>query len=167
MKTLFLVRHAKSDRDGLGAMLEDIDRPLNERGYNNAHLMSNILKEKKHLPDMIITSPAIRALTTALIFARNFKYSPKNIMIEEGIYHGTTENYIKAVQKAGDSYRSVMLFGHNPTITAACNHLNTFFIDHIPTTGIACIDLKISDWQELDNDTKGELRFMDFPKNHI
>ena len=107
--------------------------------------MSNILKEKKQLPDIMITSPAIRALTTALIFARNFKYPVKNMIVEESIYHaGNADDYINVLQKVDNVYKSAMLFGHNPTITAACNHLNTFFIDHLPTTGVACIDFKIS-----------------------
>ena len=81
MKTLYLIRHAKSDRS-IGE-LSDIDRPLNQRGYNDAHKMSLILKDKKIIPDLIISSPAIRALSTALIFCRNLNIDPKTIEINQ------------------------------------------------------------------------------------
>ena len=167
MKTLYLVRHAKSDKENISPDLLDIDRPLNNRGYSNAYFMSALLKEKKLIPDLIISSSAVRALSTALIFARAFNYSSDKIKTEEKIYHGIADDYIKAAQSTDNTYKSVMIFGHNPEINSAANLLSDISVEHFPTTGIICFEFPIKHWNELTSGLKGELKFFDFPKNHI
>ena len=160
MKKIYLIRHSKSDWAFEG--LPDIDRPLNERGYRDAHEMSKRLKDKKHAPDLIMTSPAIRAMSTALIFARTFEYPENEIKIVSGLYHAQPEMIINTIAGIEVKYATVFLFSHNPTLTETVNVLcENARIDNIPTTGIAGIELK--DWKTIDT-TK--LFFFDYPKNH-
>ena len=161
MKTLYLVRHAKSDR-GI-ADLEDIDRPLNARGYINAHAMGKILKEKKYHPELIVSSPAVRAISTALIFARIFKHPLEKIKVEHGIYEADPDDCISTIRQLDNTHKSVMLFGHNPTLTFVVNKLTEFNIEHLPTTAVVCIDFTAGNWNDIE---KGQIRFFDFPKNH-
>lgn len=166
MKTLYLVRHAKSD--WADEDLSDIDRPLNKRGYRDAHFMSSLMKEKKLLPDLIITSPAIRAISTALIFCRNFNFSYTNVVIDPKLYEANTQNYKDSISKADSRYKNIMLFGHNPIISDLANSLTKTFTQNIATCGIVGIrqSENCKEWKYF-NDTFGELIFYDFPKNHI
>lgn len=163
MKTLYLVRHAKSewaDED-----LTDIDRPLNKRGYRDAHSMSKSMKEKKRLPDLIITSPAIRAISTALIFCRNFNLSYSDFVINPNLYATDVKHYIDCISQIDNKYKTIMLFGHNPIITDLANSLTSAFTQSFPTCGIVGIresdDFK--DWKNIKGKT-GELILFDFPK---
>ena len=166
MKTLYLVRHAKSDWGDED--LSDIDRPLNRRGYRDAHAMSNLMNEKKILPDLIITSPAIRAVTTALIFCRSFNLSFSDFVINPNLYGTGTKQYIESIAKIDNRYKSIMLFGHNPIISELANTLTSQITQSFPTCGIAGIfqaDENI-DWKSFNNKS-GKLILFDFPKNHI
>ncbi|MES2131118.1 MAG: histidine phosphatase family protein [Bacteroidota bacterium] len=107
MKKLFLVRHAKSDWNN--AALQDIERPLNERGYSAAHFMSQRLQVS---PDLMITSPAIRAASTALIFAKHLNYNSNNIIIKQELYDTNVKEYLSVIKKMDNACHSVMLFGH-------------------------------------------------------
>lgn len=166
MKTLYLVRHAKSDWGD--ADLSDIDRPLNKRGYRDAHTMSALMKEKKLLPDLIITSPAIRAISTALIFCRNFNVNYSTLVINANLYRTDVKHYIDIISQTDNQFKSIMLFGHNPIITDLANSLTPSFTESIPTCGIVGIGQpeKNMNWKRF-NDKVGELILYDFPKNHI
>ena len=100
MKTLLLIRHAKSDWTFPG--LADIDRPLNERGYRDAPLVADELIKTKHIPDLIITSPAVRAATTAMIMARKFEYDPATIQLEKRLYETTPKEYMRILNNISD-----------------------------------------------------------------
>lgn len=162
MKTLYLVRHAKSDHNG---HLTDIDRPLNLRGYRDAYSMSDLMKQKQLLPNLIISSPAIRALTTALIFCRTFKFEPKDIILENSLYESRVQDYIDVISRSDDKYKSIMLFAHNPTITDLSNTLTSYFTENIPTCGIVSITNNCMQWKNFAKNP-GELSLFDFPKNH-
>jgi phosphohistidine phosphatase len=144
--------------------LQDIDRSLNTRGYKDAHTMSLRLKEKNIVPDIIITSPAIRAISTALIFARNLNIPANNLMINEQLYHTNQNTYLKLISSASDTFSSLMIFAHNPIITQTANSLTKPFTDNIPTCGIACIQFDCEHWNEIEK-KEGVLFFFDFPKN--
>lgn len=161
MKTLFLVRHAKSE--WANENLTDIDRPLNARGYRDAHFMSEQLKKNKLVPERIISSPAIRATITALIFARNLDYDSENIHLKKMLYETTEKEYLKIISETENSKRSLMLFAHNPTLTVLANSLTKPFTENIPTCGIVGIQFKINDWKEIMT-AQGELFLYDFPK---
>lgn len=164
MKTLFLVRHAKSE--WANETLADIDRPLNARGYKDAHFMSEQLKKNKLMPDLMIASPAIRATSTALIFARNLNYDCAAIQLKKMLYETTEKEYLKIISETDNSKNSLMLFAHNPTLTMLSNRLTKPFTENIPTCGIVGIQFKIKDWKEIVNAT-GELFVYDFPKKGV
>ena len=164
MKSIYLVRHAKSDWGYEG--LADIDRPLNKRGCHDAHMMSNLMKSKKILPDLIITSPAVRAISTALIFCLNFNLLPSTIIIEPNLYDTDIKQYFEIIAKIENSHNNIMLFGHNPIITELANSLTIPFTENIPTCGIVgiCQSMKIDHWRGF-KDTLAELTLYDYPKN--
>lgn len=164
MKTLYLVRHAKSDWSA--ANLEDIHRPLNARGYSDAYNMSAKLKEQKIIPDLIISSPAIRAISTALIFCKTFNYNPSNIVIREQLYESSVKDYLACICSANNEFRQMMVFGHNSIITDCLNSLTTSFTEDMPTCSVAGIKAAITHWKDLEN-SKNELAFYDYPKNHF
>lgn len=163
MKTLYLVRHAKSDWEN-GTIL-DIERPLNERGYSNANMMSKAFKSKFSNPDVIISSPAIRAMTTALIFSRNIGYNADLIQIKTNLYETNKNEYLTIVSKMDDQYDSMMLFAHNPTISDFADMLCQALPFEMSTCAIAGIKFEINSWQDLKG-KKGELFLFDFPKKH-
>src|SRR5688572_13126040 len=109
MKTLYLVRHAKSDWQH--ETLTDIDRPLNERGYKDAHLISLYLRSQHLKPGIIITSAAIRAMSTALIFARNLDYPAEKINVSTALYESGPAAYLDVIRKTSPEFAVVMLFG--------------------------------------------------------
>lgn len=163
MKQLILIRHAKSDWGSEG--LKDIDRHLNERGYTDAYFMANWYAENQQLPDLIISSAATRALSTALIFARKLGLKMTSIEMQPDIYEAHDDTLLKIVQKIGDSHKRVMLFGHNPGFTDLSNRLapGTYF-DNIPTCGIVAVNFKTDSWKKV-NEESGELAYYRFPKD--
>ncbi|MBK5280437.1 MAG: histidine phosphatase family protein [Bacteroidia bacterium] len=166
MKTLYLIRHAKSSWDDLD--LKDFDRPLNERGKKDAPRMAKRLKEKKVFPDLMLSSPAERALTTCKEIAKVLGYLEENIKSDSRLYHADEDQLLKIVQEIkdlNDAEEVVMIFGHNPGLTVFANLLLNEHIPNIPTCGVVAADMKISSW----NDTKfrsGKLLFFDFPKEN-
>lgn len=163
MKILYLIRHAKSDWS-IGH-LSDIDRPLNERGYGDAHKMSLILKEKKVFPDLIISSPAVRAISTALIFCRTLNYDPKTILINKNLYNTSVKDYLKSISEINDQHNIVFLFGHNPTITNTANTLTNAMTEEMPTCAIAGMQSEAENWEAFSKNING-LTYFDIPKNH-
>ncbi len=164
MKTLYLIRHAKSDWGR--AELKDIDRPLNARGYSDAYKMSSVLREKKIAPDLIITSPAVRAISTALIFCRNFQIDASQLIINSKLYDTSVKDYQNCISKIENNFSHVMLFGHNPTIADCAESFLTIFTEEIPTCGIVGIRSNAIKWSDFP-EKKCELLFYDFPKNHL
>ena len=161
MKKLFLVRHAKSSWDD--PSLDDIDRPLNDRGKNNAPEMGERLKKQGILPDLLISSPASRARSTAKKLAKKIGYAKNEIQINDGLYHGSDDILIDIVRNLPDTAESVMLFGHNPGFTYFANQLCNINIYNIPTAGVVAIDFPMDSWQDVEFG-KGELVFFDYPK---
>jgi phosphohistidine phosphatase len=161
MKTLYLVRHAKSDWSD--ASLDDFDRPLNKRGRNNAPLMGRVLREKGVNPDLIVSSPALRAITTAQVLAREIGYAQEKIVTNQQIYEASVKTLTKVISKQSASKETLMLVGHNPGLTAFANHVSDFNADNVPTTGVVCIQFAMDDWKNLES-TTGKLVFFHYPK---
>lgn len=156
MPTLFLVRHAKSEH--VSWDLADIDRPLNARGYSDAPVMAARYLEKFKSPDLIISSPAVRALSTALLFARSFEIDPGKIRIEKELYESSTTHYLKIIRKLSDQADTIMLFGHNPVISQTASKLVPTLNTDMPTCAIIGIELKPNG--------KNEVIYADYPKNN-
>jgi phosphohistidine phosphatase len=164
MKTLYLIRHAKSD--WAIEHLSDIDRPLNSRGYADTQKMSLVIKEKNIFPDYVISSPAIRAISTALIFCRNLNYDPKKILINKNLYDTSVKDYMNCISKIDNKHNVVFLFGHNPIITNTANALTKSITEEMSTCCIAGIQSKQLNWNEF-NTPDNSLIYYDFPKNHL
>lgn len=163
MKDLILVRHAKSDWGT--EFLKDIDRPLNERGYRDAYFMSRWFLENHGKPDRILASTATRALNTALIFSRTMDFDMTRFAIDKNIYEAPAKRLISIICQQPDTVQSVAIFCHNPGITEACNQLaREFYVDNVPTCGIAGIKFSVSSWREIA-EKQGESSFFRFPKN--
>jgi len=160
-KTLHIARHAKSSWDYDD--ISDIDRPLNTRGINSAYLMARRFAEKKQLPDLLITSPANRALYTAVIYARVLKLSWDTIVLNENIYMGYVEEIEQIIESTDNKHDSIMLFGHNPTFTVLANHFVKDQIDNIPTAGIVSLTFKENSWENIGNAKPRQVDF-DYPK---
>ena len=161
MKTLVLIRHAKSDWQD--SEIKDFDRPLNDRGNADAPMMAKELHRLGLKPDLIISSPANRALTTAVSFARQFGYPQGNIKQETIIYNGSYQNYVGVINLISNDIECVFLFGHNPEISVTASYLLNNFYEQVPTAACICIDFDVDDWNEIETE-KGKLRFFLYPK---
>ena len=162
MKTLYLIRHAKSD--WANEHLSDVDRPLNARGYSDAQKMSAIIKQKNIVPDFIISSPAVRAISTALIFCRNLNYDPKKMLIDKNLYDASVKDYLSSISKTDNNYHTVFLFGHNPTITNTANSLTKSITEEMSTCCVVGIQSQENSWTNFDKKNNA-LIYYDFPKN--
>ena len=164
MKILYLVRHAKSSWKNPD--LDDFERPLNKRGKRDAPVMGRFLRDKDILPDMLISSPAVRAKKTAKIIAENLAYSKNKINFDHEIYEASTKGLLMIISNINNKYNTVMLVGHNPSMTYVANTISKRRIDNIPTCGIICIELNITSWKEISENC-GKLIFFEYPKNLI
>ena len=163
MKTLYLVRHAKSSWSY--PELEDFERPLSKRGRESALLMGTILKTLRTAPDLLISSPANRAAMTARMLADAIHYPLDKIQYSEAIYLADENVLIQVIKNMNDAVKRAMLIGHNPGLTGLTNTIADQPIDNIPTGGVCCMDLKIRSWKEVRKHG-GKLRFFEFPKKH-
>ena len=161
MKTLFLVRHAKSSWQHPD--LTDRDRPLNPRGLRDAPRMGKRLALRDDLPELIVSSPANRALTTAGILAAELGYDTDRIIVNEDIYGAGPEELMDIISDFPDRCERVMLIGHNPTLTELVNQLTDSTIVNIPTCGIAVINFATTTWAAAEK-RKWRLLEFDYPK---
>jgi phosphohistidine phosphatase len=164
MKKLYLVRHAKSSWKHPD--LDDFERPLSKRGKRDGPIMGRFLRDKDILLDILISSPAVRAKKTAKIIAKNLAYSKNKIKFDHDIYEASTKDLLIIFSNINDKHNTVMLVGHNPSMTYLANMLASCRIDNIPTCGIVCIELNITSWKEISENC-GELIFFEYPKNLI
>src|SRR5690348_14444773 len=136
MKTLYIVRHAKSSWDD--PMLEDFDRPLNDRGKRDAPIMGRRLKEKDIHPSLILSSSAKRAFSTSKKIAKVIGYSKDKIKTTVDLFHASEEEILQAIQTLKDKHDSVMIIGHNPGLTEFVNTImeEVIEIENVPTCGI-------------------------------
>ena len=161
MKTVYLVRHAKSSWDY--PHLDDRDRPLKGRGIRDAHLMADYVAEQTDVTPTLYASPATRALHTAMIFARHFQISLDAVRVQEELYESTAERVRTFLRGLPQNEDAVMIFGHNPTFEEFIDQCLHQPLGHVPTAAVACLHFPVEAWQDLDFDA--ELLFFDFPKN--
>ena len=160
MKTLYLVRHAKSSWKY--PELDDFERPLNRRGRAGLESMGEFLKEVKAAPDLIISSPATRAATTARIIAYKIHYPLEKILYSEYIYLSDEDVLLNFIQDIDNDVKEAMLIGHNPALTDLANYISKQQIGNIPTCGIFCVEFNISSWRKISEQC-GILKFFEFP----
>lgn len=163
MRRLTLVRHAKSDWSLAGQ--PDWDRPLNRRGQRDAPEMARRLRARKLKPDLILASPAVRALTTAAIMARELRVPAIRVRQDERLYLAGPGDLLMVVRELGGTSQHLMLFGHNPGITDFANRLSAGEqIDNMPTCAVFTALFDLADWATLDWQRGQDVEF-DYPKN--
>lgn len=145
MKRLFLMRHAKSSWDSPG--LSDFERPLNDRGLNTAPFMGELISRRGLLPELFISSPAVRAMQTAKILMES-SGSNAVLRFDERIYEASPNALRQVVSEIDDSVDSVMLIGHNPGLEGFIDFLTSEH-ESMPTASVASIDLEITQWKDL------------------
>lgn len=161
MRLLTLVRHAKSSWDY--AELSDFERPLNERGRRDAPMMAERALKLFGKPQRLVSSPALRAITTAQVFAQILGTDPHDIVLRPRVYEASSATLLQLVQDLDDDDSHVMLFGHNPGLSQLAHWLARCDFDDLPTCGIAHLALTADHWRNVASRNGKLLRFT-FPK---
>ncbi len=146
-KVLHVVRHAKSSWDNDG--IADIDRTLKPKGVRNAYETARKLKLTDNIPDVIVSSPANRALHTAIIFARVFEYPYASLQINEIMYEFSKDHILDFIRDFDNSKHSLMIFGHNPDVTNLVNYFIRKPVSEIPTSGVTTLLFSCSTWKDI------------------
>jgi phosphohistidine phosphatase len=160
-KILYLVRHAKSSWKDTS--LSDMDRPLNKRGRRNSPEMGQRMRVQGHKPDLIISSPANRAISTVRNIARELDIDESEIVTDQDLYFSGAGGMLGVLESVDDRYRKVMMAGHNPTMEHLANRLSNTGYLNMPTCAIAIIGFDMESWADLDS-TDGALLGYDYPK---
>ncbi len=161
-KTLLIVRHGKSSRQYDN--ISDIDRHLKERGIHEAYDMAGRIKSQHITPEMLISSPAARALHTAMIFARGLDHPLDQVELREIFYNGDEQDILDVIRQTPGETSTVMIFGHNPTFTDLANLFLSQELDNLPTNGIVCLEFDADQWSRIGKDNLSK-EWVDYPKN--
>ena len=163
MKTLTIVRHAKSSWDHPG--LSDRERPLNKRGERDAPLMGQRVWEHSIRPSLIISSPATRAWATARIIAAAITYPVEFLQREKSLYHASVDAILDVIVAQDPGFNSLMVVGHNPGLTDFANYLSPGLTNNLPTAGVVSVEFDQDDW-DLFARPPTKLLLYDYPKKH-
>lgn len=166
MKTVYLIRHAKSSWDDPD--LSDLQRPLNERGKRDAPRMGQRLRKKDLRPDLVLSSPAKRTRSTAKRICKEIGFPKDNIRTDRRLYHADEEGILTVIREVKDKHDLIFIFGHNPGLTDFVNTIAqedaNQFIDNVPTCGVAAFTFDVDSWNDIKWKT-GRMIFYDFPKS--
>jgi phosphohistidine phosphatase len=160
-KTLILVRHAKSS--WADPHLTDHDRPLNKRGIDDAPKMARRLSKRGERPDAIVTSSALRALETAKVFASKLDVATTGLVVEPKIYGAGVDDLIELVRGFDEGLGSVLLVGHNPTLSELSYRLTGEELGELSTCSVVTLRVASGDWSSVGRQ-KLELVDLDYPK---
>lgn len=147
MKTIYLVRHGKAE--GRNIEMDDYDRPLAERGVNDSKTVSSRLAEYGIRPPVIVSSPAPRAIDTAKIFAKQFRYPVKKIRTRISLYEQGETAIAEIMSGLDNVYDSVMVVGHNPLIEECARFLTGILKDAVPTCGVVGVECDADRWKDI------------------
>ena len=161
MKSLIIVRHAKSSWDIAGQ--NDFDRILNARGKNDAPEMARRLLARKVKVDVFISSPAVRAKETAAFFTEAYRAGLQQVKYVSALYLAAAEAFMPVIESIDDAFDTAALFSHNPGITGFVNTLTSVKIDDMPTCGVFAVHCPVSAWKDFSKTAK-EFWFLDYPK---
>ena len=153
MKTLLLMRHAKSSWKD--ESLSDHERPLKKRGRKDANRIAKELKKNDLLPDIILSSSAVRARETVDILNEKLEYKHK-VLYSDELYMGEPQDFINILSKLNNEYNTVMMVGHNPGLEAYLQIIDGE-IEAVPTGGLGYLVLVLDDWKDISLDTMGDL----------
>ena len=163
MKTLTLVRHAKSSWKD--SNLSDRERPLNKRGEHDAPIMGQRIVAAGIRPSLILCSPAARAWATAKVLAREIGYPVEFLQRENTLYLASVENILDVLVEQDAEFNNVMIVGHNPGLTSFANYLVPGITNNLPTCGVVSVNFEQEEWNLHDRPAV-DLVFHDFPKKH-
>ncbi|MFY0690237.1 MAG: histidine phosphatase family protein [Cyclobacteriaceae bacterium] len=161
MKTIYLIRHAKSSWKFDG--LNDFDRPLNKRGRRDVKIMGKHLRQHAPAPAVIVTSPASRTFYTALHLGDYWSLNEDHILLNHELFHAGQSKILGIIGDLASKHDTVGICCHNPGITNLANHLSTSQVDNIPTCGVVGISFKTTSWKNIEA-SKSEAIFSFFPK---
>jgi len=147
MKTLYVHRHAKSDWES-GAS-SDHERPLNSRGSKDAPKMAKLFALSGPHIDLLLSSTALRARSTMHFYEEALSLPKERIALDQGIYHGNVDSLMDILEELPDNADHVMIFGHNPTFTDLCQHLDHSFTGYLCTSARVKLELDIDSWKEI------------------
>lgn len=150
MKTLILVRHAKSSWE---LNVIDHERPLKEKGLKDAKLISKHLIQDKLSPDLVLSSDANRTKTTASIFMDNLKIKEDKMQLNHDLYDFAGRNLLEVIKNCDDDVENLMIFGHNHALTSFVNTYGNKIIDNVPTCGVVILEFNIDRWKDLNKGT--------------
>ncbi|HTQ28882.1 MAG TPA: histidine phosphatase family protein [Puia sp.] len=162
MKTILLIRHAKSSWND--PSLGDFDRPLNERGKKDALVMARRLVKNQIPIDLLVSSPAKRALSTAKLFAEELKKNKNDILSIPELYQAEPSVFTEVIARLDDSCQHAAIFAHNPGITAFANSLAEVHVDDMPTCSVFAVQANTGSWSAFEFSEKHFL-FFDYPKS--
>ncbi len=159
MKKLILIRHAKSswEHDVI-----DHERPLKNRGINDANLVSKALAKEVNRVDLVLCSDAVRTMLTADIFISNLNINKEIVHFSHDLYDFSGVNLVKTIKACKDHINTLMIFGHNHAITAFVNTYGDKYIDNVPTSGVVVIKFDINQWNDLNS---GKTSYSIFPRD--
>jgi phosphohistidine phosphatase len=158
MRTVLFVRHAKSSWE---YNVSDQDRPLKERGVNDAHLVAKQLKSLGINIDYTFSSPANRALHTCMIFLRILDFDSNKILVSRELYDFSGESVLAFLKHINNEYKTILIFGHNYALTTLVNTLGDRYIENVPTSGLTKIEFSTESWETIK---KGKTTEVIFPK---
>mgnify|MGYP005751577701 CR=1 FL=1 len=163
MKTLYIMRHAKSSWKF--EELSDHDRPLNKRGRTDAPMMGQELAANNAKLELILSSPAVRAITTASLVGHELGFDADDIVVDDRIYGASAKELLEIAREAPADVDSMMMVGHNEPISEFANILSPKHIASMPTAGVVALRFDCESWYDIKRDN-AELLFYDIPKNH-
>lgn len=164
IRTVYLIRHAKSSWDD--RRLDDFDRPLNKRGISDAPTMGRRLKLMGIVPDLMVSSPANRAIATARYLCKELGYPSDRIETDRELYQASWETICESVGGTPDTIRHLFIVAHNPGITEAAHALAQAGVSNVPTCGIVSIEFHAASWADV-RPGSGRLVFFDYPKKGV
>lgn len=147
MKTIYLIRHAKSSWEN--HRLSDFERPLNKRGMNDTKKIGQELNQLDFNPEKIIASTSVRTTATIQLLCEHINYNFKNVEFNSTLYHPSRENFMRILEDLPDELESVALVSHNYGISEFADYLTENFMEAMPTCAVVCIELDIDSWKEI------------------
>mgnify|MGYP001813793162 CR=1 FL=1 len=164
MKILTIVRHAKSSWKD--SSLPDNKRPLNRRGERDAPEMGRRIQEHGIRPSLIVSSPAVRAWTTAKVIAQAINYPREFLQKEERLYLASLDDILDVIVAQDNGFNNLMVVGHNPGLTDFANFLVPGLTNNLPTAGVVSVQVDQDDWSLYERPAT-ELLVHDWPKKSV
>ena len=162
MKTLYIVRHAQAVEKSVHKM--DFDRKLTDKGISDSKLMGIEMRQAAINPNMVLSSPAKRALQTAQIMVAALDSSVDNIVCNKDIFNATFKTLLKILFQSPDKISSLMLFGHNPSMKDLANYLGDKIFEKLPKGSVVAIKFNVKKWTDIEK-RSGKVTYFQFPKN--